>query len=64
MTWNELQRRTGGSGLTREQISTLWEAHKRGVGTYAAFRTHCAGRGFDRQAESAMWVQHKLLAGS
>lgn len=68
LTWNELQRIAGGKKFTKEQLSLLWSAYKQGCGLeagrlgYNEFRAHVKGRGISREVESAMWVQHKLLA--
>ena len=64
LTWNELQRRTGGYGFTKEQISLMWSAHKKGPLTRDGFRAHCEGRSLSRKTESAMWLQHKLFTAT
>lgn len=61
LTWNELQRRTGGKGFSKEQMSLMWSAYKAGPLTYNQFRSHCKGRNIPRRVESAMWCQHKLF---
>lgn len=62
LTWNDLQRRMGGRGFTKAQMSLMWKAHKKGHRTYPQFRTHCAAHDLNHAVESRMWSQYKLLA--